>query len=295
MTEEPAVRNAELSDGLRLPYMEQGDPLGMPVLFLHGITDSWRSFELALPHLPPSIRALVLTQRGHGDASRPVGGYHPNDFAGDVVAFLDRLGIDRTVIVGHSMGSVIGQIVAARHPERTLGLVLLGAFASYRDKPSMRELVDAVRQLSDPVDPRFVREFQESTIAGSVPPWFLDNAIAESLELPARVWHAVFGAMLEYDPPPLSDIVAPTLILWGDRDAIAPRADQDALMAGLRHARFTIYAGIGHALHWEEPERFAADVEVFVRSVESGVSGAHGAKKRASSAPTSAGASSWRK
>jgi pimeloyl-ACP methyl ester carboxylesterase len=292
MTEEPAVRIAELSDGLRLPYMEQGDPLGTPVLFLHGITDSWRSFELALPHLPDSIRALVLTQRGHGDASRPASGYHPEDFAGDVVAFLDRLGIDRAVIVGHSMGSVIGQIVAARHPDRVLGLVLVAAFAGYRGKPHMHELVDAVMQLCDPVDPDFVREFQESTTARPVPSWFIDNAIAESLELPARVWHAVFGQMLELDPPALSSIVAPTLILWGDQDTFASRADQDALIAGLRHARLAVYERTGHALHWEEPERFAADVALFVRSIEAGVSGPHGAKKRASNAPTSAGASS---
>ena len=71
MQTDPVERIAELPDGLRLPYVERGDPAGIPVVFLHGITDSWRSFQLVLPHLPPSIRALALTQRGHGDASRP--------------------------------------------------------------------------------------------------------------------------------------------------------------------------------------------------------------------------------
>jgi non-heme chloroperoxidase len=283
MVAEPAVRIVQLSDELRLPYMEQGNPRGTPVVFLHGITDSWRSFELVLPHLPDSIHALVPTQRGHGDASRPVSGYHPEDFAGDVVVLLDRLGIERAVIVGHSMGSVIGQLVAARYPDRTLGLVLAGAFSGYRGNPVVQQLVDAVMTLSDPVDPRFVQEFQESTIARPVPPWFLDNAIAESLELPARVWHAVFGKLLELDPLPLSTIVAPTLILWGDRDTVARRADQDELLAGLRYARLTVYEGTGHALHWEEPERFAADVALFVRSLEAGVSTTHGAKNRANS------------
>jgi pimeloyl-ACP methyl ester carboxylesterase len=109
-----------------------------------------------------------------------------------------------------------------------------------------------------------VREFQESTIARGVPPWFLDNAIAESLKLPGRVWHAAFAQMLELDPPPLSRIVAPTLILWGERDAITRRVDQDELMAGLRDARLVVYEGTGHAIHWEEPARFAADVAAFV-------------------------------
>ena len=286
---EPAVHVAELPDGLRLPYAKHGDPGGIPVVFLHGITDSWRSFQLVLPHLPRSIRALALTQRGHGDASRPMTGYHPDDFAADVVAFLDRLHIERAVIVGHSMGSVIGQLVAARHPDRLLGLVLAGSFSGYRGKPAVQEVVEAVRKLSDPVDPRFAREFQESTIARGVPPGFLDMAIAESLKLPARVWHAAFGEMLALDAPPLSSIATPTLILWGDQDAFARRVDQDELMAGLRDARLTVYAGTGHALHWEEPRRFAADVAAFVGALGSD---AHGAKKRASSDPTSAGASS---
>ena len=60
-----------LPTGVTLPYVEQGDPDGVPVILLHGVTDSWRSFEPVLPHLPPSIRAFALTQRGHGDADRP--------------------------------------------------------------------------------------------------------------------------------------------------------------------------------------------------------------------------------
>ena len=60
-----------LSTGVTLPYVEQGDPDGVPVILLHGVTDSWRSFEPVLPHLPPSIHAFALTQRGHGDADRP--------------------------------------------------------------------------------------------------------------------------------------------------------------------------------------------------------------------------------
>ena len=261
------VRIAELPDGVRLPYVEHGDRAGTPVVFLHGITDSLRSFELVLPHLPPSIRALVPSQRGHGDADRPGGGYHPEEMARDVVAVLDRLQIERAVLVGHSMGSVISELVAARRPERVLGAVLVAAFAGYHGRPVINELVDAAMQLTDPVDPRFVREFQQSTIARPVPPWFFDAAVAESLKLPARVWHAAFGAMLTLDPPPLESIVAPTLILWGDRDAVVSRADQDELLARIRNARLTVYHGTGHALHWEEPERFASDVAAFVRSI----------------------------
>jgi pimeloyl-ACP methyl ester carboxylesterase len=77
----PAVKSAALSTGVTLPYVEQGDPAGTPVVLLHGITDSWRSFEPVLPYLPDSIRAFALTQRGHGDADRPAAAYHPRHLA----------------------------------------------------------------------------------------------------------------------------------------------------------------------------------------------------------------------
>ena len=85
----PVVKSVELPNRVKLQYVEQGDLASTPVLFLHGITDSWHSFEPVLPHLPASIRAFALSQRGHGDSDRPMSGYHPRDFAADVVAFMD--------------------------------------------------------------------------------------------------------------------------------------------------------------------------------------------------------------
>ena len=66
-------------------------------------------------------------------------GYGPRDFAGDVAA-VDLFGINFAVIAGHSMGSSIAQWFALDHPERTLGLVLLSAFTSWQDNPSVMEL-----------------------------------------------------------------------------------------------------------------------------------------------------------
>ena len=72
------VHSVELPTGVTLQYVEQGDPAGIPVLLLHGATDSWRSFEPVLPHLPSSIRAFALTQRGHGDAAARAPRLMPN-------------------------------------------------------------------------------------------------------------------------------------------------------------------------------------------------------------------------
>jgi pimeloyl-ACP methyl ester carboxylesterase len=158
-----AIQSVELPGGPKLDYVEQGKASGIPVVLLHGWTDSWHSFEPVLPHLPSDLRAFAITQRGHGDAGRPALGYGPRDFAADVAQFMDLLGIGAAVIAGHSMGSSIAERFALDHPERTLGLVLLGAFTSWRDNPGVMELwTTAISTLEDPVDPDFVRSFRRA-------------------------------------------------------------------------------------------------------------------------------------
>ena len=250
---------------MTLEYVENGDRAGVPVILLHGVTDSWRSFERVLPHLPPSLRAFAVSQRGHGDSGRPTG-YRTRDFAADVAAFVDVLGLGSVVVAGHSMGSTNAMRFAIDYPERTRGLVLVAAFASYRNNPEASALWEsAVSRLADPVDPAFVREFQESTLARPVPPALVDTAVRESLKVPARVWRAAFEGFFEDDfIGELDRIAAPTLIVWGERDSLCRRADQDALRAGIRGSRLLTYEQAGHALHWEEPARFAADLTAFV-------------------------------
>jgi non-heme chloroperoxidase len=210
------VKPVELPNRVTLHYVEQGDPSGTPLILLHAIADSWRSFELVLPHLPVSIHAFALTQRGHGDASRPESGYRPGDFAEDLVAFLDVIGVEAAVIVGGSSGGFAARRFAIDHPERTLGLVFLGSPLTL-DKPNVREMFDStIAPMTDPIDPGFVREFALNTVAKPVPPEFLDSIVAENLKAPARVWKAVSEGLLEdTSAGELNRIIAPTLILWG--------------------------------------------------------------------------------
>ena len=263
------IKSVELPDRVKLPYVEQGNPSGVPVLLLHGYTDSWRSFEPVLPHLPDSIHAFALTQRGHGGADQPATGYRTRDFAGDVLAFMDALRLGPAVVVGHSMGSTNAQRFAIDHPERVLGLVLAGSFATFRGNPTIVDFwQSAVSQLTDPIDPGFVREFQESTLAQPVSKAFLDTVVQESLKVPARVWRAACEGFLEDDfAGEFAKIKAPTLIVWGARDTFCPRHDQDALLAAIPDARLVVYEKAGHAFHWEEPERFASDLVAFVKSL----------------------------
>jgi non-heme chloroperoxidase len=254
----------ELSTGVTLPYAEQGDPSGVPMLMLHGYSDSSLTFEPMLPHLPDSVHAYAITQRGHGDADRPASGYRLDDYVADAVAFMDAVGIEAAVIVGHSGGGYCTQRLALDHPERVLGIVLIGTFRAFHDNPGVTELQDAIAQLTDPVDPEFVREFQESCVAEPVAADFMDAIVANSSRMPARIWKAYLEGLLEADVPTESGTIAvPTLILWGDQDAFCPRSDQDALLAAIPESRLRTYRGSGHCPHWEQPERAAADVAAF--------------------------------
>lgn len=268
---EPVPATVSLPTGVRLEYTERGDPRGIPVILLHGFTDSWRSWDLASPHLPSSLRVFALTQRGHGGSDRPEAGYRPAEFAADVAAFLDVMGIDSAVVVGHSMGGIVAQRFAIDYPTRTRGLVLVSTFAPVRNHPMFRDFYEnAVAGLTDPIDSSFVREFQVSTMARPVPAAFVEQAIGETRLVPARVWKAIMEGLLEEDQSAGRQAIrAPTLILYGDRDAYSDRAEQD-LLAAIPGATLVMYEGTGHAIPWEEPARFASDLAGFVRRIGGG-------------------------
>jgi non-heme chloroperoxidase len=247
-----------LSTGVTLDYASQGDPAGVPVVLLHGYTDSHPSYAPLMSHLPERIRAYAVTARGHGDSDKPERGYALADHVADVAAFLDAAGHEAAVVVGHSFGSYTAQRFAIDHPERTVALVLLGAFRAVQDT---EELEAAIAQLEDPVDPAFARAFQASTITRPLAPGQLDRAVAESCKVPARVWQAALNGMLAAVPPTeAGTITAPTRIIWGDQDQYCPRSEQLLLADAIPGAELLVYEGTGHAVHWEEPARAAADI-----------------------------------
>jgi pimeloyl-ACP methyl ester carboxylesterase len=251
-----------LSTGVTLSYVAQGDPAGVPVVLLHGYSDSHPSYAPMMARLPGHIRAYAVTARGHGDSEKPGTGYALADHVADVAAFLDAVGHEAAVIAGHSFGSYTAQRFAIDHPERTIALVLLGAF---RAVAGTEELEAAIAQLEDPVDPAFARAFQESTITRPLAPGQLDRAVAESCKLPARVWKDALEGMLAATPPTEAGLItAPTRIIWGDRDQYLPLNEQLRLEAAIPGAELLVYEGTGHAVHWEEPARAAADVAAFV-------------------------------
>lgn len=249
-----------LGNGLQLSYTESGDRAGLPVLFLHGYSDSWRSYGRLLVQLPSWMRAVAVSVRGHGDSSKPDSAYSVREMSEDLVPLLDVLGIERAVIAGHSMGSLVAQRFAIDHPERMLSLVLMGAFRTVKGHAAAEELWRTkISKLTDPVPAEFVRAFQESTLAKPVPTAFLEMVIGESLKVPAHVWRSAFASMLADDfSGEVPSIHVPALIVWGDQDAFGSHEDQLALASALQDAELQVLPGIGHDPHWEDPRHVAA-------------------------------------
>lgn len=262
-----------LPSGVRLHYAEQGDPAGPGVLLLHGFTDSWFSWSAVMPLLSPAFHVVAISQRGFGDSNRPESGYSIDDYATDVLAFMDAAGMTTATVVGHSMGSWIAQRVASLAPSRVERLMLVGSSAG--PIAAVEELAALAETLVDPVSEQVIRDFQSSTLAQPVTDAFFEQVVAESGKVPARVWRGVIAGWQTdqrwADPARLRSM--PVRIIWGDQDAYFIRAEQDALCAALPHADLIVYQGTGHTPQWEQPERFARDLEAFLSVPASGPMG----------------------
>lgn len=262
---------ADLATGVTLHYAEQGDPDGEAVIFLHGYSDSWFSFSRVLPLLSGEYHAFALTERGHGDSGKPECCYALDDFAADVDAFMDAVGVESATIVGHSNGSIMAPRVALSYPHRVSRLVLVGAATiattAEANNAGVQGLMEEVGALEDPVPEEFVREFQASCVYHPVPEEFFETVISESLKFPARLWRAVAEGVIFSGGPVerLRGIGAPTLILWGEHDAFFPREEQEQLAEAIPGATLKVYSETGHTPHWEWPEHFVRDLETFVQ------------------------------
>jgi pimeloyl-ACP methyl ester carboxylesterase len=255
-----------LATGPRLTYVEQGNLSCEPIVFVHGWPDSWFSYSRILPLLALTDHAYAIDQRGFGDSDFPHLAPTIDDYAADVVAFLDAVGERRATLVGHSMGSFVVRRVAELWPERVARLVLIGSAVTALNDVT-REVQAAVRELSDPIPLEFVREFQASTLAVPVPEPFFDGLVSESLKASADVWRGAFDGLLAFDDTAdLGRIVAPTLVIWGKHDGLfAGCAGQQQLISALPHARLLVYPDAGHSPNWEWPERLADDLDAFLR------------------------------
>lgn len=257
------VETIRLTNGLDLQYRESGDPRGQPVILLHGVTDSLRCWKPFSDALPRAFRAIAVSQRGHGDSSKPKGDYGSAAFSGDLAALMDALGIGRAQIVAHSMSTWIAQRFVRDYPERVESLTLIAGFVTLAGNASVEGLVHEIHAMGETVDRSLARAFQESTVATTLPPLYLDMVIDESMKAPAHVWRATFAAMMS-EKADSTKIDCRTLLIGCRKDELFNDADRQALASVFTNAREIVYPDLGHAPHWEQPARVAKDVVAFL-------------------------------
>lgn len=259
----PDPRWLTLPSGLTLRYEERGDTTGDPLILLHGYTDSRQSFERLASQLPYRVRTIAIDLRGHGDSDRP-GSYDIREMANDVVRFIEAKRLRRVTLVGHSMGSLVAREAARKARSRVAGLVLIGSGVTF-DNEVVRGLQAELNSLGDAIDREFVEGFQRSTLYAPVPAGFLDKVIEASSTVPPAIWRDVLVQILEYnDSRSLASIRVPTMLMWGSRDAIVSRTDQEALLSGIPGSYLVEYRDVGHAPHWERPAAVVADLLAFL-------------------------------
>jgi lipase len=163
-----------------------------PVICLHGITAQHRAFNAFARHLGPSRVVVGVDLRGRGDSAKPDSGYGLEAHAGDVIRVLDHLGLQRAVIVGHSMGGFIALETALSYPERVRSLALLdGGWP--RVEVSPEEMSEEQEQEAAAVQEGLQRAFRRLDMTFESPEDYLN------------FWFPDRGLTLEDLPPDLAD------------------------------------------------------------------------------------------
>ena len=156
--------------------------------------------------------------------------------------------------------------MAVTNPDRVAGLVLVGSPRSLQGRPSFADEVD---QLSDPLDPAWIRtsltwfpRFHE------VPQWYIEDRVQDGARIPAHVWRETFDGLCQARPPTdVGTISAATLIIWGQRDELLSRDQEEDLARAIPRSRLVVYEDTGHLVLWEQPERVARDLTAIVESL----------------------------
>jgi pimeloyl-ACP methyl ester carboxylesterase len=131
-------------DGVCLAYHEAGAGDGSPILFVHGFGCNGSHFRLQQQHFAASTRTVAVDLRGHGASDAPLQDYGPIGFADDLRWLCDHLGLERPIVVGHSMGGNIALKLAARAPDFVKAIVMIDTFVD-----GDASFVQGLRELSD--------------------------------------------------------------------------------------------------------------------------------------------------
>jgi len=217
-------------NGVTLAYRVVGDPIGQPMVLLHGLGDDERDWHPVLAALASNYRVYVLDLRGHGRSSHP-GRYSFELMRDDVVGFLDAAGVERCVLIGHSMGGTVAILLAEAAQHLLTHLVL-------EDVTAPRPGALKRPPLTPPDTPT---PFDFAAV----------NAIRAQINDPDPAW---------WDGIEAVDV--PTLIIGG-ADSTIPQYLLADTVARMPNASLVTIAA-GHNVHRDRPTEFLAAVNGFL-------------------------------
>ncbi|MCZ6888775.1 MAG: alpha/beta hydrolase [Gammaproteobacteria bacterium] len=252
-------------DGVELFWDELGS--GEPILFHHGWTGSHDTYlELIAPLLADRYRCIVMDARGCGDSAHPDDGYNIAQYADDVIALADAIGLDRFTFVGHSMGGGIGFQLGLTQAPRLDRLVLeasipaAGIAGMDEDFAEMRE-----RRLVPDAREQLLAERKLMRLR--VPEARLERGVDRGLSVSQRHYDDSWESMKQFDVSDrLDKLTTPTLVIAGAADSLCADNVQDWLR--LPNAALHVFSRVGHGVSSDVPEQYA---EVIADFMEHGV------------------------
>jgi len=269
---------------LDLYYDEQGS--GDPLLLVMGLAADSAAWMFQVPDFARHYRTIVFDNRGVGRSAKPPGPYTIHEMADDTAGLLDVLGIARAHVVGVSMGGMIAQELALRHPDRVRGLVLACTYPE-PDAEVERHREFSVAQFGGTVaadgemridltalDPMLFfqhllpRVFNQAFIDQDLPKLMqlFSGALQYGFSMEA-ILGQVAAVMGHRATERLHQIKARTLVITGDADLLIPPANSRVLAEHIPNAKLVTIPGGSHGFNFETPERFNREVLDFLAGV----------------------------
>jgi 3-oxoadipate enol-lactonase len=257
--------------GVRIHYEVHAEPgagaAGPAVVLVQGLGLSsrfWFDMPARLAGGPKPRRVVVLDNRGVGRSDKPRGPYRMATLADDVAAVIEAAGVERAIVVGISLGGMIAQHVALRHPDKVAGLVLLATTAGlpYARPPTMRALATL---LGLPIAGRFRTAPQVGRALARMLLSAKDVPRARELlsEWPAamraepmrpRSYFAQLAAVATHSTGfRLRRLACPTVVVTGDEDILIPPKNSRMLAKLVPGAHLEVVRECGHAIPASDP------------------------------------------
>ncbi|WP_323014554.1 3-oxoadipate enol-lactonase [Devosia sp.] len=258
-------------NGVLLSYRLAGRAGAPELVFINSLGTDARIWDDVIALLGGHYHILSYDKRGHGLSDSPAGAYGLDGHLDDLAGLLDHVGMTRPALCGVSVGGLIAQGFALRHPERVAALVLCAAAPRFGDAAGWAARIEAVRAggpgaIADAVMERWFSPGFRHNRADDLAGW--KNLF---LRTDPAGYIATCATLRDTDlTTRIGAIAAPTLVVAGEEDRAIPLADVHALAGAIPGARFTALAGAGHIPGIEQPEALAALMTDFLTEVGHG-------------------------